>query len=84
MKDGQPVTISVITSTNVSGLSLGPSSVTPQVALSSIGPGKWQSTFNFGTEGLPSVSGNVNELLTATTSLGASTSLRVPFTIIGL
>jgi len=81
VKDGQPVTISVITTTNISTLSLGPTSVTPQLSLSPIGPGEWQSTFKFSTAALPSVSGNVNELLSASTSLGATTSLRIPFTI---
>jgi len=82
VKDGQPVTISVITTTNVATLTFGPTSMAPLVSLGSIGPGKWQSTFNFNASAAPSTSGNVNELLTATTTSGAATTLRVPFTLV--
>jgi len=82
VRDGQSVTISVITSTNVSILSFGPTSNTSQVLFAAIGPGKWQSTFNFSAASFPSTSGNVNEMLSATTGLGTSTSLRIPFALV--
>jgi len=82
VKDGQSVTISAITTTNVATLSFGPTSVATQLSLSSIGPGKWQATFAFSAAGLQSSSGNVSELLSATTVSGASTSLRIPFTLV--
>jgi len=82
VKDGQPVTISVITTTNVATLTFGPSTGSTQVSLGSIGSGKWQSTFNFSAASVQSVSGNVNEMLTAATASGAVTSLRIPLTLL--
>ncbi len=82
IKNGQPVTIAAITTTNVATLSFGPSVTTSSESLGSIGPGKWQATFNFSTAGLPSVSGNVNMMLTATTTLGASVTVRLPFSLV--
>ena len=81
VKNGQPITIAAITTTNVSALSFGPSPTSPQTTLGSVAPGKWQSTFNFSAASLPTISGNVVLTLTATTTLGANTTVKIPFTI---
>jgi type II secretory pathway component GspD/PulD (secretin) len=82
VKNGQTVTLSAITSTNVSSLAFGPSVSSTLVTLSSISPGKWQSTITFSNSGLASTTGNVNETLTAKTALGQSTSLKIPFSLL--
>jgi len=82
VKNGRPVTLSAITTTNVTSLSFGPSSTATQFTLASIGPGKWQSTFNFSTNGLADLVGNATETLTAATALGASAKQSIPFTVV--
>jgi type II secretory pathway component GspD/PulD (secretin) len=83
IRNGQPLTISAITSTNVTTLSFGASQVASQASLSRIGAGQWQSTFNFSTSGLPANSGNVSLVLVATTNLGGTATVRIPFSVIG-
>ncbi|MBD5656698.1 MAG: hypothetical protein IAI50_16185 [Candidatus Eremiobacteraeota bacterium] len=82
VEDGTPVTISVLTTTNVTSLTLGPTASLQQVMFSQIGPGKWQSTFNFDSSQLPNISGNTSELVTASAGSGTSISLRVPFSLV--
>jgi len=78
---GQPITISAITTTNVSALSLGTSPGTPVASVVSIGPGKWQATFTMSSESLPASHGNVSMLLTATTGNGATISLPISLSL---
>ncbi len=82
VKNGQQVTISAITTTNVSRLVFGISAVQAQVSLSKLNAGQWQSTFNFSTAGLPASSGTVQLTLTAITDLGAQVSVPIPFSLL--
>ena len=81
VKNGQSVTISAITSTNVDRLSFGTNSISPMTSLSKIGPGEWRSTFDFSTAGMPVSGGNVQLTLTAQNTFGGVASLPVPFSI---
>ncbi len=81
VKNGQPITISAITTTNVDKLTFGTNSLAIQSPLSKIGPGQWQSTFNFSTAGLSATSGNVQMTLTATSNLGSVSSLPIPLSV---
>ena len=81
VKNGQQMTISAITTTNVSKLAFGPNAIVPISNLQSIGPGQWQSTFNFSTAGSPMSQGSVTMSLTATTGIGATVSLPIPLSI---
>jgi type II secretory pathway component GspD/PulD (secretin) len=80
VKAGQMITISAITTTNVSTLSISGSSSTNE-QLTQSAPGKWQGTLPVDLASLQGTSGNVSELLTASTSLGSSTSMRIPLTL---
>ncbi len=82
IRDGQALTMSAITSTNVSSLTFGVSQASSQASLARIGAGQWQSTFDFSVAGLPVSSGNVTLLLTATTQLGATATVRIPFSVL--
>ena len=82
VKNGQQVTISAITTTNVARLVFGISAVQSQVSLSKLNAGQWQSTFNFSTAGLPASSGTVQLTLTAITDLGAQVSVPIPFSLL--
>lgn len=78
---GQKMTISAITTTNVTKLDFGASALSPMVSLQSVGNGQWQSTFTFAPgAGMPATP-NVTYILTATTGLGATVRLPVPITI---
>ena len=81
VKNGQPVTISAITSTNVDRLVFGTGSLASQVPLTKIGPGQWQSTVNFSSAGLPISSGTVEMTLSASSNLGSTSSVPIPFSI---
>ena len=78
---GVPISIAVLTTTNVTQLTIGPASSTQPTHLQPIGPGKWQGSFPFDASQLPSTVGNVSEVLTASTLEGSTTSVNVPFTI---
>lgn len=82
VKSGQPMTVSVITTTNVNRLTFGPSPTNASVQLAKIGPGKWQSTFNFSTSGLPATQGNVQMALTAYSNTGAVATIQIPLSLI--
>jgi type II secretory pathway component GspD/PulD (secretin) len=82
IRDGQALTISAITSTNVSSLTFGVSQASSQASLARIGAGQWQSTFNFSVAGLPVSSGNVTLLLVATTQQGGTATVRIPFSVL--
>jgi type II secretory pathway component GspD/PulD (secretin) len=83
IRNGQALTISAITSSNVTTLAFGASQVATQASLARIGTGQWQSTFNFSTAGLPASTGNVSMVLVATTNLGGTATLRIPFSVVG-
>lgn len=82
VREGQPMRISVITTTNVAKLIFGPSGILPLTTLASVGPGQWQSSFTFSSAGLPVGQGNATLMLTATNGLGASVSLPVPISLV--
>jgi type II secretory pathway component GspD/PulD (secretin) len=81
VKLGQAVTISAITTTNVTTLRLGASIGASQLSLGSLGAGKWHSSFPFSTVGLSTAGGPAFLTLTASTGFGASASLQVPFSV---
>ncbi|HTV72819.1 MAG TPA: secretin N-terminal domain-containing protein [Candidatus Acidoferrales bacterium] len=80
--NGDQITISAITSTNVAKLAFGPNAVIPMANLQSIGQGQWQATFNFSNAGLPIGQSSVTLSLTATTGLGATVSLPIPMSML--
>ncbi len=82
VKNGQPVTISAITSTNVDRLVFGSNSLANQVPLTKIGPGQWQSTLPFNSAGLPITSGSFQMTLSATSNLGSVSSIPIPLSIV--
>jgi hypothetical protein len=82
IRNGQALTISAITSTNVSSLTFGVSQASSQASLARIGAGQWQSTFDFSVAGLPASAGNVTLLLVATTQLGGTATVRIPFSVL--
>jgi hypothetical protein len=82
VKNGQSMTISAITSTNVTKLSFGPSAVVQTAAMNSIGPGQWQASFNFSTAGLTVASGNVQFILSATSAMGQAVSVPIPLSVV--
>ena len=83
VSDGQKMTLSAITTTNVVKLSFGPNALSSMVELTSVGNGQWQSTFRFSSGALPT-GPNTTFLLSATTSLGATVRLPIPITIVSL
>jgi uncharacterized Zn-binding protein involved in type VI secretion len=82
VKNGQQMTISAITTTNVAKLVFGPNTVMPLATMQSIGPGQWQANFNFSAAGLPIGQGNVTMTLTATTGMGTTVSLPIPLSLV--
>jgi len=82
IRNGQALTISAITSTNVSSLTFGVSQSSSQASLARIGAGQWQSTFDFSVAGLPASAGNVTMLLVATTQLGGTATVSIPFSVL--
>jgi general secretion pathway protein D len=82
VKNGQMMTISAITTTNVTSLTIGPNKTLPMGTLTSVGAGQWQGTFPFSEAGLPMGQPNVSLLLTATTGMGANTTLPIPISIV--
>jgi general secretion pathway protein D len=82
IKNGQSMTISAITTTNVAQLTFGPNSMLPMASLQNIGPGQWQGTFPFSEAGLPIGQASVNLTLTATTTVGASVVLPIPLSLV--
>lgn len=79
---GQQMTISAITTTNVVRLTFGPNPVTPETELTALSPGKWQSTFTFSTAGLPIGQSNVQLTLTAATGMGNTVSVPIPISVL--
>ena len=82
VKNGEQMTISAITTTNVAKLTFGPNALLPMASLESIGPGQWQGTFPFSAAGLPIGQASVTLTLNATTGFGASVALPVPLSLI--
>jgi type II secretory pathway component GspD/PulD (secretin) len=82
IKNGEPMTISAITTTNVAQLRFGPNSLLPMASLQSVGPGQWQATFPFSVAGLPIGQPSVTLTLTATTGMGATVALPIPLSLL--
>ena len=82
VRNGQTMTISAITTTNVAKLTFGPNAVVPIATLQNVGPGQWQGQFPFSLAGFPMNQGNVTPALTATTGLGSTVSLPIPLSVI--
>jgi len=82
VKNGDPMTISAITTTNVAKLTFGPNSLLPMASLQSVGPGQWQGTFPFSAAGLPMGQTTVNLTLTATTGMGSTVALPIPLSLL--
>jgi hypothetical protein len=80
--NGDPMTISAITSTNVAKLTFGANSILSMASLQSVGPGQWQGSFNFSNAGLPIGQSTVSLSLTATTGLGSNVSLPIPISLL--
>jgi type II secretory pathway component GspD/PulD (secretin) len=82
VKNGEQMTISAITTTNVAQLTFGPNSLLPIASLQSIGAGQWQGSFPFSAAGLPIGQASVTLKLTATTLAGGSVALPIPLSLI--
>jgi type II secretory pathway component GspD/PulD (secretin) len=79
--DGQQMTISAITTSNVTKLVFG-DPANPEAQLQSVTPGKWQSTFTFRSAGLPSAQSSVHVTLTATTANGGMVTVPIPISVV--
>jgi hypothetical protein len=84
VRDGQQMTISAITTSNVTKVTFGTNALVPMATLSSVGTGQWQSTFSFSTGGIPGGQTNAQVILTATTGMGGTVRLPIPLTIVSL
>jgi type II secretory pathway component GspD/PulD (secretin) len=82
VRNGQQMTVSAITSTNVAKLEFGPNKLVPMTSLQTVNAGQWQSTFSFSAAGLPIGQPNVTLLLTATTSMGGTVTLPIPISLV--
>jgi len=79
VKDGAPLTVSVITTTNVSQLQFGYGLTMTDI--SKTGPGQWQSTFPFSSAGIPFGTQQVQFVLKAARGDGAISTIAVPLSI---
>jgi type II secretory pathway component GspD/PulD (secretin) len=82
VKNGDQMTISAITTTNVAQLRFGPNALVPMASLQSVGPGQWQGTFPFSSAGLPIGQAAVTLTLTATTGMGSTIALPIPLSLL--
>jgi general secretion pathway protein D len=82
VKNGEPMTIAAITTTNVARLTFGPNSLLPMASLQSVGAGQWQGSFPFSAAGLPIGQASVTLTLTATTGMGATVALPIPLSLL--
>lgn len=82
VKNGDQMTISAITTTNVAQLRFGPNSLLPMASLQSVGAGQWQGTFPFSSAGLPIGQASVTLTLTATTGMGSTVALPIPLSLL--
>jgi type II secretory pathway component GspD/PulD (secretin) len=82
VKNNQPMTISAITTTNVTKLTFGPNAILPMASLQSVGQGQWQANFNFSPAGLPIGQSTVTLTLTATTGMGGTVTLPIPLSLV--
>jgi type II secretory pathway component GspD/PulD (secretin) len=80
--DGQSLTISAITTTNVVKVVFGLSPVIPEAHLTQLSPGKWQAIFPFSAAALPSTQGPVQMTLTASSAMGATVSVPIPISVL--
>lgn len=82
VRNGQMMTITAITTTNVTKLAFGPNKILAMGSLKSVGPGQWEGSFPFSPAGLQTGQPNVQLLLTATTGMGGVVSIPVPMSVI--
>ncbi len=80
LKNGSPVSASVITTINVVRVTLGIDQGV-LTSLSQIAPGKWLGNYNFSNVGLPSGQGTVQLTLTAYRSDNQSASIQIPISV---
>lgn len=79
VKDGTPLTVSVITTTNVAHLQFGYGLTMTDI--NKTGPGQWQSTFPFSSAGIPFGTAQVQFVLKASRSDGAIATIAIPLSI---
>lgn len=81
LHNGTPVTVSVITTTNVTRVTIGVPGAT--TSLEHIAPSRWQSTFAFNASGLSAQPGLQNLTLSAYSSSGAiAATIQVPVSLL--
>ncbi|HKU66861.1 MAG TPA: secretin N-terminal domain-containing protein [Candidatus Baltobacteraceae bacterium] len=79
VKDGAPITVSVITTTNVAHLTFGFGTLSTEIKQTA--PGQFQSTFPFSAAGIPYGSGQAQMVLKAVRADGAMATIAVPLTV---
>ena len=83
VKNGQMMSISAITTTNVAQLTFGPNALLPMATLQSIGQGQWQGTFPFSAAGLPIGQASVTLNPYCYYRPGLAVALPVPLSLLG-
>lgn len=81
LRNGVPVTISAITTTNVTKVTIGTSSYT--TALTQIAPSKWQATYTFNLSGFSQSQPTAQITLTAYRADGFSNAIQIPVSVVG-
>ena len=79
LRNGAPVTVSVITTTNVSRVTIGSSGYL--TTLSQIAPDKWQAGFDFNAANYPLGAANSSLTLMASRADGAAATIQIPVSI---
>ncbi|MDQ6824857.1 MAG: secretin and TonB N-terminal domain-containing protein [Candidatus Eremiobacteraeota bacterium] len=79
LKNGEPVQIAAITTTNVSTITVSYPGYATQ--LGQVAAGQWQTTYNFNTTALPLGQNHVNLTLTASALGGQSATIQIPISI---
>ena len=80
LRNGMPVTISAITTTNVTKVTIGTSSYT--TALTQIAPSKWQATYTFNLIGFSPSQPTAQVTLTAYRADGFSNAIQIPVSVL--
>jgi len=79
LKQGTPVSVSVVTTTNVRKVTIGVSGST--TSLSSVASSQWQGNYNFNTTSMPASQGTVNLTLSAFRSDGVAATIQIPVSL---
>jgi hypothetical protein len=79
LRNGTPVKVAAVTTTNVNKVTIGYGGFTTQIAQN--GPGKWLSTYTFSTAGLPVPPATVPLTLIASRLDGTSATITIPVSI---